>query len=68
MDIEKTLARAGASKAQIERYLAYQEQGNVKAQERILYRCRGMLLEKLQAEQRRLFCLDYLITKLEGEA
>lgn len=62
--LRQNLADAGLCAEEIECFLCCSTQNKRAAQLKILTEYRGRLLSTVQAEQEKLYCLDYLIRKL----
>lgn len=63
----QNLIDAGCNDEFIERFLAMDEKSQKKEMIDMLSRQRSRLLDNVHADERRIYCLDYLVKKLKNE-
>lgn len=63
--VVRNLKDAGCDQETIDRFLHWMKEGATKEQLQLLARHRGVLLDKVHAEEKRIRCLDYLIYQIE---
>ena len=60
------LKKTGMSGEMIAQYHRYQDAGNRRGQERLLYRCRRLQSDRLQKNRETLSCLDFIIARVKN--
>lgn len=66
LSLDMKLKRTGMSDEMIAQYHRYQDAGNRKGQERLLYRCRRLRSDKLKKNRETLSCLDFIIARVKN--
>ena len=61
----RNLKDAGCNTAMTEEFLAYEREGKVRAQRKLLLRQRNSLLRTVHENQERIDCLDFLLHSVE---
>ena len=63
--IRQRLKETGVPEDMLKQYQHYLDSGNKQGQKRLLCKFRRMQNERLKSDREKLFCLDYIIAKVE---